>query len=130
MTILLVLIFMIFFHILEDFHLQGVLASMKQKKWWEENAPQDFYKHDYIVALIMHSFSWATMVFIPMFVYRFYIGLDIIDVPMIIVFISMCVIHAEVDHAKANIHSINLVTDQIIHILQIVYVWIWNMFYL
>ncbi len=46
-----VLLSMIFLHIVDDYYLQGILASMKQKSWWEENAPQRLYKYDYIVAL-------------------------------------------------------------------------------
>ena len=38
---------------------------MKQKKWWQENAPQKLYKYDYIVALIMHSMSWSFMIMLP-----------------------------------------------------------------
>ena len=126
MNILLVLIFMIFFHILEDFHLQGILASMKQKKWWEENAPQSLYEHDYIVALIMHSFSWTTMIFIPVFVYRFYMGVEIINFWALIIFIISIIVHAVVDDAKANKLSINLICDQMFHIAQIIFVWSWT----
>lgn len=129
MTILLVLIFMIFFHILEDFHLQGILASMKQKKWWKENAPQTFYEDDYIVALIMHSFSWATMIFIPVFIYRFYMGVEVINFWVLILFIISIIVHAVVDDAKANKFSINLVCDQMIHMAQIIFVWLWTVAY-
>lgn len=55
---------MVFCHIVDDYYLQGCLASMKQKKWWQENTPQKLYKYDYIVALIMHSMSWSFMVII------------------------------------------------------------------
>ena len=61
---ILILICMIFMHIVDDYYLQGVLASMKQKQWWEKNAPDKLYKYDYIVALIMHSFSWTFMIMI------------------------------------------------------------------
>lgn len=129
MNILLVLIFMIFFHILEDFHLQGILASMKQKKWWEENAPQSLYEHDYIVALIMHSFSWTTMIFIPVFVYRFYVGVEVINFWVLILFIISVIVHAVVDDAKANKFSINLICDQMFHMAQIIFVWSWVVAY-
>ena len=28
------LLFMVFLHIVDDYYLQGILASMKQKQWW------------------------------------------------------------------------------------------------
>ena len=31
------LLTMIFLHIVDDYYLQGVLAKMKQRKWWEDN---------------------------------------------------------------------------------------------
>lgn len=59
MSRLFVLLAMIFCHIIDDYVLQtlGPLATMKQKKWWEENYPQKMYKYDYLVALLMHSMS-------------------------------------------------------------------------
>ena len=56
---------MVFSHIVDDYYLQGKLALFKQKSWWEEKAPDEMYKHDYIVALMMHSFSWAFMIMLP-----------------------------------------------------------------
>jgi hypothetical protein len=61
-----ILLSMLFMHIVDDYYLQGILASMKQKSWWQKlESYKDFYKYDYIVALIMHSFSWAFMVMMP-----------------------------------------------------------------
>lgn len=112
-----VLLLMIFFHIVDDYYLQaiGPLASMKQKKWWEENYPQKIYKYDYLVALLMHSLSWAFMVMLPISIYR---SLDI-DVAFIILFTVNTAIHAFTDNAKANWLLINLSVDQSVHIFQI-----------
>ena len=107
---------MLFCHIVDDYYLQGWLASAKQKSWWEEKAPDEMYKYDYIVALIMHSFSWAFMVMLPVAVSQeFQIGAVFVTM-----FIINTVVHAIVDHLKANKRKINLVTDQSIHIGQIV----------
>ena len=38
------LIIMVFLHIVDDYYLQGVLATMKQKDWWIKNAPNKKYK--------------------------------------------------------------------------------------
>lgn len=112
-----VLLLMIFFHIVDDYYLQaiGPLASMKQKKWWEENYPQKIYKYDYLVALLMHSLSWAFMVMLPISIYR---SLDI-DGVFVILFIVNTAIHAFTDNAKANWLLINLSVDQSVHIFQI-----------
>ena len=59
------LLLMIFLHIVDDYYLQGILASMKQKEWWHKAAPEKMYRYDYIVALIMHGFSWAFMIMLP-----------------------------------------------------------------
>lgn len=117
------LLTMLFFHLLDDYKLQGILANFKQKQWWKENAPSKLYKYDWIIALIEHAFSWTFMVHIPLFV--FYWG----QIPIVTLLISVVlnlVCHAVVDDAKANRYVINLITDQLLHIVQIVITWfIW-----
>lgn len=104
-----------FCHIVDDYYLQGKLASFKQKSWWQENAPDQLYKYDYIVGLIMHSFSWAFMVMLPIAVSQeFKIGAVFVTM-----FIINTVVHAIVDDLKANKRKINLMTDQLIHAGQI-----------
>ena len=110
-----IVLLMIFCHIVDDYYLQGWLASAKQKKWWEENAPNKLYKYDYIWALITHSFSWAFMIMLPIaYVYNFKI-----DVSFIVCFIANLVGHACTDHEKANKFTINLWIDQVVHLSQI-----------
>ena len=109
------LLWMIFFHIVDDYYLQGWLASAKQKSWWEKNAPEDLYKRDYIWALIMHSFSWAFMIMLPVaYFYHFHVGFW-----FAILLVINAAVHALVDHAKANLKEINLWQDQLFHIAQI-----------
>lgn len=118
----LILICMIFCHIVDDYYLHGILASMKQKQWWEKNASEDLYKNDYKVALLMHSFSWSFMTMTPSVVYKFITGGT--DISMIIaLFIANVLIHSIVDNLKANRKLINLIIDQTIHLVQIVYAW-------
>ena len=111
-----IVLLMIFMHIVDDYYLQGWLASAKQKKYWEENAPEKLYRYDYIWALIMHSFSWAFMIMLPI---AFVKGFDI-GIVFSIVFASNLTLHAVVDDLKANKRKINLWTDQTIHIYQII----------
>ena len=115
-----VLLAMIFLHIIDDYKLQGILASMKQKKWWEEQKEyKSMYKYDYIPALIEHSFSWTFMIMLPIAVMQqFDIGW------WAIAYIVNMAIHALVDNLKANKLKINLVTDQSIHLAQIIVTWL------
>ena len=113
----LVLLAMIFCHIVDDYCLQtvGQLATMKQKKWWEENHPQKLYKYDYLVALLMHSISWAFMIMLPV---AAYMSWDV-NSSFVILFVLNTICHAFIDNAKANWLLINLITDQSVHIAQI-----------
>lgn len=114
---LFVLFAMIFCHIVDDYYLQGILASMKQRQWWKENAPNKMYERDYIVALIMHAFSWSFMISIPLL----FICKNYLVICFLIIFNT--VLHAYVDNEKANKHTINLVKDQVCHVVQILGSW-------
>ena len=107
---------MIFCHIVDDYYLQGWLASAKQKKYWRDNAPDKMYQYDYIWALIMHAFSWSFMVMLPI---AFSSSFDV-SILFGVVFSFNVTIHALTDDLKANKKKINLWVDQIIHLTQIV----------
>ena len=107
---------MIFCHIIADYNLQGWLASAKQKSYWEKNAPDQMYKHDYICALIMHSFSWTFMIMLPL---MYAVGFKVNSF-LLFLFISNIIMHAITDNFKANTKVINLWQDQSIHMYQIV----------
>ena len=115
-----ILLTMIFLHIIDDYKLQGILASMKQRKWWtEQKEYKNMYKYDYIVALITHSFSWTFMIMLPIaFLLHFNIGW------WVVAYVLNMIIHAFVDNLKANKFKINLVIDQSIHLTQIVVTWL------
>lgn len=112
-----VFIFMIFCHIIDDFVLQApCLSNLKQKSWWEKNAPDEMYKNDYRVALIIHSLSWAFMIMLPIAIYY---KLNI-STSFIIQMIGNAIIHGFVDDTKANRKQINLYQDQSMHMVQII----------
>lgn len=116
-----ILFSMLFLNIVDDYYMQGILAKMKQKTWWN-NQPY-LYRNDWIIALIEHAFSWTFMILLP-------IAADIIikgnlhNFYYLIAFAINMVIHAIVDNAKANLLKISLVTDQCIHIIQIIVTWL------
>lgn len=136
----LLLIAMIFMHIVDDYYLQGVLAKMKQRDWWYSaaanmplnNEPdkckeaygfrniKPMYEKDYIVALIMHAFSWSFMVMLPILIQTYWRP----HWAIILMFGINVVVHAIVDDLKSNKKKINLIADQIIHIFQVWAVWL------
>lgn len=116
MNKLFLLMLMAFLHIIDDYNLQGWLASAKQREWWKNNAPLKLYKYDYILALITHSFSWSFMIMFPIALHMSFN----IDYIFIIILFANVFIHAFIDDLKANKKKINLWTDQIIHVTQII----------
>ena len=111
------LIGMVWLHIIDDYMLQGKLASMKQKRWWMDNYPDKLYKNDYKIALLTHAFSWSFMIMLIPIGYAIYT--NTLTYWYIIAFIINWLIHAYVDDLKANKLVINLIHDQTIHITQI-----------
>lgn len=115
---LFILFVMIFAHIVDDYYLQRILASLKQKSWWEKQENyKPLYKYDYIVALIMHAFSWSFMISLPILYFGF-------TKWIMVAILLNTIIHGIVDDLKANKGKINLIIDQSIHIVQVVITWI------
>lgn len=111
---------MILLHILDDFVLQkATLSNLKQREWWERNVGTKeygmplMYKNDYKMALVIHALSWSIMIHLPLFVF---------DIEWYWLFISVTgnwCIHFIVDDHKANLKTINLIQDQLIHLTQV-----------
>lgn len=112
-----ILLFMILFHIIDDFVLQPIsLSNLKQKKWWEkQEGYSDKYKDDYKVALAIHSISWSIMIHIPLVIMFPSLG----QFALFISFMVNAVIHYYIDDLKANKLKINLFEDQMVHFWQI-----------
>ena len=112
-----IVLFMILFHIIDDFVLQPIsLSNLKQKKWWEkQEGYSDKYKDDYKVALAIHSISWSIMIHIPLVIMFPSLG----QLALLISFIVNAVIHYFIDDLKANKLKINLFEDQMAHFCQI-----------
>ena len=117
MSKLFIVLLMVFCHIIDDYCLQGILASMKQRSWWKKNAPEKLYRHDHIMALAMHGFSWTFMVMLPIAAYMSFIPSPIFYFGFALNWFA----HSFIDHIKANAKKINLVTDQLCHIIQILF---------
>lgn len=115
-----VLLCMIYLHLIDDYKMQGWLASAKSKHWWLVNSPYptEKYEYDYIIALLEHGFMNSFMVHIPI-----YLWLCQNEKILLISVLIFAIIHSFIDHLKANCKMINLIQDQIIHIVLIVIWW-------
>lgn len=115
-----VFILMLLAHFFADFHLQGILADMKQEQWWKR---QEGYnskcKYNYIAALAIHSAEWTLWIMIPLFL------LPHLDLGIFLLLAALNVIvHSLTDNSKANYKDISLIQDQIIHLEQIVFTYV------
>lgn len=119
---------MLLAHLFADFTLQAqgnpCLADLKQKSWWHKQlgslqmlVEKDLrkYRHDYIVGLVCHSLYWALIVCLPLLACGggHYLVQSVIQAS----------VHCYIDDQKANRHNLNLVWDQLLHLVQIVAVW-------
>lgn len=119
----LILLSMIFMHIVDDFYLQGKLVHFKRKKYWDQFDPI-LYKNDYKIALALHAFSWSFCIHIPIIIHILYCDGYYSPIFFLLSFIINWIIHIIVDDLKANQLKINLVQDQLIHLIQVIITWI------
>lgn len=116
---LMVWLIIVAIHVLYDFNQGEHVATMKQKDWWKEHYPAKLYRHDYIIVLILHGLLWSVLVTIPIFVCRYYYHREICNGFILFFIIFNAMLHTLVDHAKANIKCINLLQDQLLHLIQL-----------
>jgi hypothetical protein len=117
MTWQVILVLMLLGHLVADYTLQGWLADGKQKSWWEETIIKKYghlvdmakYKYDYIAALVCHALYWSIFICAPFYASSWFIVAVILNT----------IVHAIVDDLKANRHKINLIQDQLLHLVQI-----------
>lgn len=116
-----ILLLIILCHIIDDFVLQPIcLSKLKQEEWWKkQDGYKELYKNDYKVALVIHSMSWSIITLLPIIMLTTASEMAIFDI-----FLLNTIIHYIVDELKANKGKINLVTDQLIHFVQITIVWL------
>lgn len=111
---------MIYCHILDDFKLQGILSQMKRYTWWiNQEGFNRKYNKDYCVALLVHGFSWAFTIQLPVLLCKAHqITYEWATIFTIVMLIN-AIIHVVIDDAKANRRMFNLIQDQLLHLVQI-----------
>lgn len=120
------LLLMFLGHFIADFTLQGWFANGKQEIWWREQCTDECnleferrwkkYRHDYKCALLEHGLYWSLVTFLPLFFLA-----DLTDIALGAIVVVNAVIHAYIDHLKANMFKINLIQDQALHFAQILF---------
>lgn len=108
-------------HFVADYTLQGCLANLKQKKWWDDQIEKkmpiswSIYKYDYKCGLACHGLYWSLVVCLPL--------LSTGGAEYAVNALIHGIVHALIDHAKANKNKINLIEDQMLHAAQIFFIW-------
>ena len=122
-----ILLLMLLMHYIEDFHLQGCMANLKQKKWWREQMSNNnyvlehsIYKNDYKMGLFAHSIENALFVMLPLIIDLLISEFKgcirntwILFIPSTLLIL---VSHYLIDNEKANKKEINLIQDQLYHL--------------
>lgn len=135
MKAVLMLIFMLELHIFADYHLQGILGRMKQKRWWGKQ--QDFDRtiryglSDYKVALTTHCIEWSFCICSPMIFCGWermngdfsWDGFKLLAT-LVVLLIVNSLFHYAADDMKANDKSLTLLQDQELHLAQILMSWL------
>lgn len=111
---MLTIIKMLFMHCIGDYSLQGeFLSSAKRKSFWINNNDENINYLEHYVILFIHSYIWSFCINMPLF--------HLLSSNKIIFSILLnCIIHMIVDNLKVNKKVISLLTDQLLHLVQII----------
>ena len=122
---LIILLSMMFCNIISNFYVQGSLAQIKQKAWWEDICSvESKFRYDYKVALIIQSFLWCFFIHIPLILHIRYCGWTYNEELFLVVYVVNWIIHTIIDDFKSNRHKLNLITSQTLYLMQVVITWI------
>ena len=116
MTMIKLLLLTLLLHFMADFTLQGCLADMKQRQWWNLQdiiTCKSRYVHDWICGLVCHALYWTLVTFSPLL----WLTENLWTISFIV--LGNTAMHAVIDHLKCNRYRINLCQDQLLHLAQI-----------
>lgn len=114
---------MFILHFFADFNLQigAGLDNFKQKRWWDYKLKRvkvpdkERYRNDYKCALACHALYWSLIVCLPLVMVGG--GAYVINA------LIQGAVHYDVDNKKANKMTLNLIEDQVVHAIQIIFIW-------
>ena len=117
---------MLYMHVIDDYVLQNSLARLKQHDWWlQQSNFSKMYANDYKAALLAHAFEWSGSILCIPIIYTLIkhqeLNYNVVGLTLIFLFLLNTFIHYKIDDAKANMKIINLVQDQIFHVVQVVF---------
>lgn len=127
-----IFIAMVLLHILEDFHLQGILANMKQKSWWQSECVKlgityesSKYRRDYVVSLIIHALENSIFITLPLIIDGLITTFttnpnNCLFIGWAFIIFANTAVHAIIDDFKCNSKGVNLIVDQILHFIFII----------
>ena len=117
MTIEFVFVWTLFMHVLDDYGLQGVWHSMKQRTFpGTEAEMEESNIFSAIPALLCHALSWSFMTMLPIaYYYNFQV-----NTYFVLFFFSNTWWHAIIQHSKPQIKGVNFALEQSFHIIQII----------
>ena len=101
-------------HCIGDYTLQGdFLSAAKRKSFWINKINEKTNSLEHYIILFIHAYIWAFCITLPLF--------NLISSSKLILSIIInCILHMYIDNLKANRKVITLLTDQLLHLLQII----------
>jgi hypothetical protein len=119
-------------HLLADYFLQGCLSDLKRKRWWSDQIKKLYkdydgysksfewqyrfikkYKYDYMAGLLCHAAMWTIVSFFPL---MWFCAPGMFTMLVL----ANILVHFVTDHMKANAQRLNLIQDQLIHLVQVI----------
>ena len=111
---ILILLKMLFMHCIGDYILQGdFLSAAKRKSFWIDKTNEKTNSLEHYVILFIHAYIWAFCITLPLFNL-------ISSIKIILSIVINCILHMYIDNLKANKKVITLLTDQLLHLSQII----------
>ena len=115
----------VFFDIIADYNLQGILSQLKTERFWKDLKEKESKRHDgfkineadWVLPMIEHSFMWSFIVHLPIMIFY-----TVNPTIILISILTHTCFHFLIDSLKANANAINLITDQFAHMIQLLFV--------
>ena len=122
---LLILLGMLGLHIVDMFGLNLLSLKMASgKSWYTPGLTLKRSKPDSIIPLLTQGFSWSILVHVPIIALLI---IENINPPTVLIFITVILqglVHAYISNENASFRKLNFVENQILHLVQIISIFI------